>query len=543
MSDTGDPARSIQKSRNHLVIIDLEQDNREKILSSHFDVCIVGAGAAGLALAVELLRHGKRIVIAESGGLRRWERQTQGLNKSEIAGLPYAGAHSGRFRALGGTTGTWAGQILELDDMDFVRRPWVPGSGWPIRKSDLKDAYARAIELEGLADSLLDDNAVWKALGRCGPPSLGEELNFAFSRYCPERKFTRLFGRIIKHNPDLVVCLHATACELFLDENGETVTSVRCRSLTGEEAFFVADRFVLCLGGIEVCRFLLQPHAAAPWHKHGLVGRFFQDHVHCFAADLLGAKLDDSWLFGPHRFVFDGYEYLPKIKLSPHAQRRYRVLNVSGMAEYDDAVYSAMRTTIVMVAGPASAVTKKELTYLLPRIPQVVWSYLRRRKDPRYVPRKAKLKLSVYCEQSPLSESRITLTEKRDRLQLFRSRIDWRVSPQEVATIRRYVQVVKRAFDERGLARIGPDPNFAEDSIVQQCRDTFHHMGGTRMGSSPTVGVVDANLRVFGTRNAYVCGSSVFPASGFANPTHTVLALAVRLAWHLKDLPAIGRTS
>jgi choline dehydrogenase-like flavoprotein len=108
-----------------------------------------------------------------------------------------------------------------------------------------------------------------------------------------------------------------------------------------------------------------------------------------------------------------------------------------------------------------------------------------------------------------------------------------------VETVRRYVQVAQRVFEQLGLARVEPDPDLFHDRIVDHFVDNFHHMGGTRMASSALEGVVDPNLRLFGTRNAYVCSTSVFPASGFANPTHTLLALAVRLGFHLKSLQAV----
>jgi choline dehydrogenase-like flavoprotein len=523
------------------MMIDLEKvDIPPQTGLSNFDVCIVGAGAAGLVLAVELINHGKHVIVVESGGLRRWERRTQALKKSEIVGLPYAGVHSGRFRTLGGTTATWAGQIIELDEIDFAHRYWVPGSGWPINKADLAAGYARAIQIEGLGGSLDEDQAIWEERG-CEAPDLGDELTFAFSRYCPEPKFARLFGSTIQTHPDLIIFLHANACELIIAEDGETVTSVRCRTLTGREAYFAADRFVLCLGGIETSRFLLQPYAAAPWRRSGLVGRHFQDHIHCFGADLLDAKLEKNWHYGPHKVAIENYFYLSKIKLSPAAQERYGVLNASGMAEYEDGVYRVMRTAILMLAGPVSAIKIRDLVYSLPRMPAMLWHHFARKTNPNFILPMSKLKLSVYCEQSPLSESRIALTDKRDPLGLFRSSIDWKVSPQEVQTIRRYVQVAKQVFEQRGLARVEPDPDLLHDRIIGKFGDYFHHMGGTRMASSELEGVVDPNLRLFGTRNAYVCSTSVFPASGFANPTHTLLALAVRLACHLKNLSTVRK--
>jgi choline dehydrogenase-like flavoprotein len=526
-------------SRILVMIIDLEQPNifpQGEV--SNFDVCIVGAGAAGLILAIELINHGKRVLVLESGGLRRWERRTQALKMSEILGLPYAGVHSGRFRALGGTTTVWAGQIAELSELDFAHRSWVPGSGWPIKKSDLAAGYARALELEGLAGSIQEDRVIWSERA-CPPPDLGDELTLAFSRYCPERKFAYLFEKTINSHPDLMIYLHANACELTIAEDGQTVTSVRCRTLTGKEQHFAADRFVLCLGGIETSRFLLQPYARGPWTRNRFVGRHFQDHIHCFGADLSGAKLNQNWHYGPHRIDVHGYLYLPKINLSPAAQERYGVLNASGMAEYEDGVYPVLRIAILMLAGPVSAITFRDLVYSLPRMPAALLHHFARKINPKFILPMSRLKLSVYCEQSPLSESRIALTDERDVLGMYRSSIDWRVSSQEVETVRRYVQVARQVFEQRGLGLVEPDPNLFHDRIVHRFGENFHHMGGTRMAGSALEGVVDPDLRIFGTRNAYVCSTSIFPTSGFANPTHTLLALAVRLAWHLKDLPTV----
>ena len=125
----------------------------------HANVCIVGAGAAGILLAVELTRLGKSVLLLEGGG-RDVEEPSQDTYQGEVTGVRHTGIHVGRFRATGGSTNRWGGQILELDDIDFLERPGVAGSGWPITKSELKPHYARAIELEGLGGSTLCDAAV-----------------------------------------------------------------------------------------------------------------------------------------------------------------------------------------------------------------------------------------------------------------------------------------------------------------------------------------------------------------------------------------------
>ena len=107
------------------------------------DVCIVGAGAAGITLACELQSSKLSVVVLEGGGVKV-EPAVQELNECEIAGLAHGGASTGRFRAFGGTTRRWAGQALPLSEMDFRRRDWVPYSGWPISRADLEPYYIRA---------------------------------------------------------------------------------------------------------------------------------------------------------------------------------------------------------------------------------------------------------------------------------------------------------------------------------------------------------------------------------------------------------------
>jgi choline dehydrogenase-like flavoprotein len=528
------------------MIIDLEKTGERSV--SGFDVCIVGAGAAGIILAVELARHGKRVAVVESGGFRREDR-TQLLYQSEVVGVPYTGIHEGRFRVLGGSTTEWAGQILELDEFDFAERPWVPGSGWPFPKSELAPFYARAIELEGLNRSLLNDSEVWTACG-LGSPELGSDLVCAFSRWCPQPNFARLHETTLTKHPELSLYLHTNACELLLTEDGETVRSVRCRTLTGSETFFSADHFVLCLGGIESSRFLLQPYrqGTPPWNKRQLVGRYYNDHILCDAAEIRDVDLRTFH----HQFgaVFaNGYKYQPKLKLAFDAQRRYSTLNVCGMVELanDDAgkMARARATARLLRHGRVAEVGTRDFFRLFGQIPWVLWRRLQRSIDPTVVYRRkgAALKLSVLCEQSPLSESRITLSSQRDVVGMFRSRLDWKVSADEIASIRRYTRIVQDAFKLRGLANIQPSAALFRDeaSAVQKCTDFFHHMGGTRMATTERDGVVSPDLRLFGTRNAYVCSSSVFPSSGFSNPTHTLIALAVRLAKHLNDMAPVRR--
>jgi choline dehydrogenase-like flavoprotein len=118
---------------------------------------------------------------------------------------------------------------------------------------------------------------------------------------------------------------------------------------------------------------------------------------------------------------------------------------------------------------------------------------------------------------------------------LFRSRLTWAITELEVYTVQQFARVIGEEFRHSGFADVVANPALEAGGteMVNLFSDTYHHIGTTRMGDSAQSGVVDENLRLFGTHNGYVCSSSVFPTSAFSNPTHTIIALAVRLADHL----------
>ncbi len=529
------------------MIFDLEK--RDQLEDSGFDVCIVGAGAAGITLAASLAKRGISTLLLEAGG-RGYTARDQDQYRGDVGeGLAYTGIYDGRFRVLGGSTTQWAGQILEIDDFIFEQRSWVPGSGWPISKSELSPYYKRAAEIEGLANAPRGSEEIWRLLG-LEPPSLAPDLVSAFSDFCLKTNFTDVFQRALEENPHLTVCLHANACELVMSDDGATISGVRCRTIGGTEKTFSARNFVLCMGGIETSRFLLQPQregTVAPWNRRDLVGRHFQDHLLCNVANiqepnpgLPGIYLDFVSVHG-HRFQH-------KIKLAAEAQQRLGTLDIAGFVTYFTGGYDDMarayETTRLIRTRRWERLTLAGLLHLAANIHKLLWHkipYSRSLQSVGGSSRRA-LTLNVNCEQDPLSEGRITLTSSKDALGMFRARVEWRASERELHTIRRYVELVTEVFRQNGLGRVVPNPAlYASDTEFSATfRDSFHHIGGTRMANSEEFGVVDPDLRLFGTNNAYVCSSSVFPSAGFANPTHTLLALALRLSDHLQRRIAAG---
>ena len=521
------------------MVVDFEK--QASIQPDNYDVCIIGAGAAGIVLATSLAQRGVRTLLLEAGG-KRYASKYQDSYLGESDGLPYGGLYEGRFRVLGGTTTQWGGQILELDDFIFEKRPWIPGSGWPFSKAELTPYYRRALQMEGLSQSPGDTEEIWRGLG-LQQPAFGQDLLSAFAKFCPNTNFVGIHNDALFNDPNLTLCIRATAVELELADDQSTVVGVLCRSIGGREMRFGARNFVICMGGIENSRFLLQATrrgSVAPWNRYGMVGRHFQDHLSGHVADVVeqNSDLPDVYL---DYVSIGGYRFQQKMKLSFGTQKQLETLDVAGFLTHfsgnHDDMALAYETVRWLRTNRYEKLSFGRLAHLAFNIHKMVWHrmpYSRAMQSGTRASRR-KLKLCVNCEQSPLSEGRISLSPQQDSLGLWRAKVHWRSSAQEIHSIRSYVAIIQKSFEENRLGKIVPFPSLSSDEAVNSSfTDIFHHLGGTRMAETPDAGVVDPNLRIFGTTNAYVCSTSVFPSAGFANPTHTLIALAYRLADHLR---------
>jgi choline dehydrogenase-like flavoprotein len=505
-----------------------------------YDVCVVGAGAVGIVLAVRLLRAGKRVLLVESGGVA-FEEASQNLYGTAVTEQPHTGVHTGRFRTWGGTTTRWGGQILPLEPIDFARRSWVPESGWDISREELLPFYAEAIQYEGLG-AIPEDDAVWKALGMSAP-QLGADFQPYFTRWLQQPNFTKVHGAEMAASPNLTVLIHANLVDVERAADGATIAALHLQSLNGNRARVTAHEFVLTTGAIETSRLLLhleEKHGAI-WNPNGLVGRGFQDHVDCDVVDV--EPIDRKRFFTSFTNVLlNGYKYHPKFRLHARPQEEHRILNVAATMSFVDDTEER---------GAAVKATGKRLLYrqfkdidgaqiasLLKNFPLLLkqaWAYAVRHRV--YVAPDARISMRVHTEQQPDTESRITLSDERDALGIRRTSLRWVITKWELDTIRTFLQLAGDELAKQGLARLKPRIDLTSDEAMRsRCDDGLHHIGGTRMAADPAKSVVDTDLRLRGTNNLFLCSAGVFPTGGYSNPTHTALALALRLGAKLANV-------
>lgn len=504
------------------------------------DLCIIGAGAAGIALAHEFIHSPVRVLLVESGGAKP-EAAADALNRTESVGLPHIGGMTGRGRVFGGTTTLWAGQCLRLDDSDFEHRPWVPASGWPLRAADLGPFYARAERVMGLGPPG-SDAALWRELGITPPELSPSLLRFTHTRFSPHPDFRKRYGRDLERSESVRVLLGASVVNIQANADATAIEHVDLRTLGGKAGRIVAKGFVLCCGGIETPRLLLASDTVQRGglgNAYGLVGRYFQDHPYAATATVRTAdpaRLQETFNY----FVARRRRYCTKAPLSFAAQRRFGLLNAVTNLVYEfdpgDAVEAAKRL-LRAAKGEDREHVARDLARMMSGAPRVAYHgarYVLRGRLPAPTPEA--IRLQVHLEQAPHRDSRVTLSPHRDALGLPRARIDWRVGEHERYTLRAATEAVASEFARLGLGEVVAEPWLHEPGPAwqQYLEEAYHHMGTTRMSNDPRTGVVDPGCRVHGLANLWVASSAVFPTSGYSNPTLTILALALRLADELK---------
>jgi choline dehydrogenase-like flavoprotein len=519
------------------------------------DLCIIGAGAAGIALAREYMDGGAKVLLLESGGLDL-DGETQGLYDGPQDGVPYPSTlDSSRLRYFGGTTNHWSAFCAPWKASDFEKRDWMENSGWPISLSDISPYYKRAFDtcrLQTPGEWEWDSEYWAKKLG-ASDPLKGSTFEARVSqqpvaKYDAEPfSFGRYFHSEFDRENTVDVLLNANVVSIDPTPDGRKIDGVKVATLSGNRFSVRAGVYVLATGGVENARVML---ASGPkggigiGNEHGNVGRYFIDHIYpsptaefypsessakkfrLYALSKIAGGRVFNHVGTPDDFLERERMNDSYIALRPQLDEDYvDASEAEGVEALNEMLDSISQGKFPDRLG-------KKAIDLLSDADDVALSLFRK----LYY---GKIPITHYdcmvrVDPTPMRESRISLAEELDPLGMPRARLTWAVHQNDRVNVRRLVEKFGEEVARLGVGRVkvlfDPDKEFPEDTGIG-----WHHMGTTRMSEDPRNGVVDKNCKVHSIDNLYVAGSSVFATSGSGTPTMTIVALALRLSDHLKN--------
>lgn len=524
------------------------------------DICIIGAGAAGITLAREFIDQPLQVCLLESGGLD-FDEVTQALYQGKNVGTPYYSLNESRARYLGGSTNFWGGWSRPLDEIDFADRPWMPYSGWAFSKAQLDPYYDRAQNACGLGPYQYDFAHWEEALKhrQILPLSApGDSLVTQVWQTIPPAylRFGAAYRTQIEQARNITTYLHANVLEIETNDTAQAVTKLRVASSEGKFAV-AAKVFILAVGGIENPRLLLNSNKVQNTglgNQHDLVGRFFMEHPILNSGKVLFPPSTN--VYSRKDIPVDGALLSTGLGLSSRVQEREQLLNFT--IRFNPFLHEGLEALKRLSMRLQQTKTPDALQTILKdhrKIPQtsvmedvgkvivnldrvVAKAYTKLVSKKSGAKKDANLcSTRLISEQAPNPDSRITLTPERDRLGLNQVKLDWRLSEIDKYTIEKSQQIIASELNCSGQTQHElTDNNIAWQSL----RGSYHHMGTTRMSTNPRLGVVDEHCQVHGIHNLYIAGSSVFPTSGLSNPTLTIIALSIRLGDRLKTRFGVG---
>ncbi len=531
------------------------------------DLCVIGAGAAGIAIARHFIGTSITVCLVEGGGATG-EEQSQALYEGTSIGTLPLDAGTSRMRVFGGSCNLWGGGCIPLGKHDLAERQWVPHSGWPIAYDELRSYYERAREYCQIEAHEFTDGSFLTSVARA-PISFdtGKLINPVFAR--SPILFGNAYRSELEKARNITVLLHANLLELHASANGASIRHARIGTVDGRKGVVRARHYVLACGGIENARMLLLSNSVLPrgiGNEYDLVGRYFMDHP----CGSMGAIITDT----PERLTRPYDRNLgkgpapafPEIGLSPAFQQAHRILNgrvhpfavegsvpqgIRSLRDFRAAWRPATQDENALLEARLCAALKNapsndddtrarsdNMAMLALRVglgSMDIAKAMLQKLGNRPTVRSNRVELIGYFEQAPNPDSRIVLAEERDMLGLPKVCVDWRLTSLDRYTYRTAAALfgAELAGACDGIYR--PAAWLSEDdSATAQVHTTAHHLGTTRMSDDPQQGVVDQQCRVHGMDNLHVAGSSVFPTGGWAFPTLTIIALSLRLADHLR---------
>ena len=493
------------------------------------DICVIGAGAAGMAIAEYFMDKNVKVLVIESGNFK-FNQNIQNYYEIENVGLKFDGGFGGRFRTMGGSTTKWGGQALPLTKLDFKPKNWIKNTGWPIQKEDLGAYYKKALKFLNVDDLDFDDQ-IFKKL-RIGPLNLGSTFNYHVSKWSPNPDLRNVYKKRFKESQNLEILLNANLLQIERSEDKKTVSSIVAGEAS-KQIKITAQYYILSCGGIENARIMLH-NAIAP---ESPVGKYLQDHPSIEIGRLTptsGRTIQQY--FNIH--YWQKWEYSIRLSLTDEFQEKEKCTNASVSIMFTPRASSLIGKLNLLKKSVAK---KKPFQILQNGFAALLKSYEIFLIAYNYIFYKFQYKPGAYFpikisfEQEPSEDSWVKLSDKKDALGIPLSKVCWDITEATWITAIKVAQELTRELKKHNLGEVTLYPEIFQENPdwKKLFGDVNHHIGTTRMGVDPLKSVVDCDCQVWGLNNLYVAGSSVFPTSGHSNPTLTLIALSYRLAEHL----------
>ena len=493
------------------------------------DICIVGAGAAGISMALEWINTPYKVILLEGGGFE-YDEQVQELYAGRTTGQRYYPLQSSRLHYFGGTTGHWAGMCSTFEPIDFIKRDWVEHSGWPIRREELDPFYARAhpkVELGPYEYSVaywkkkdpsliplpFDENVVWSKIWQFSPPT----------------RFGEKYKDAIVKAKNIHLYTYANVTDIHTNENVSAVTTVTVKNHAGKHHTVSAKHFVLACCSIQNARLLLAANRQAAkglGNEYDKVGRYFMEHLEIKTAELW---LQKAYPLKLYRWDFGVSKLYAELAISAKKQAELRILNGTSALNPLRMVRNAKAAIDAWVyEDPRKSDTSLMEGYR--KAAQAEAQSPESNMDNAY-------ELFTRIEQAPNPSSRVTIDTEKDSLGVPRAKLNWELTSLEKRSLRKMHELMGQQVGLAGMGRVKlldylQDEN--DTSWPTFAGGGWHHMGTTRMSDDPKTGVVDANCKVHGLSNLFIAGASCFVTAAAPNPTLTLIALTLRLSDHVK---------
>jgi len=469
----------------------------EKTLRKAYDVCIIGAGPAGITLALRLAEAGWRVVLLEGGG-HEYSPRSQAFYRCTSTGLELY-AEETRLRYLGGTSNHWAGRCRPFTVSDFANAPPVDLPGWPIPYGEIERYLPAAMDIVDLPQGA-EFRTVNAGLG-------GDEFDADRFLLSPPTRFAQKYAKALDETAGLDVFINCNCVDLDFDEaSGQLKAAVVCDYARNRQRV-VASTFILATGAIENARQLLNSTTlvgAGVIKKDGLTGCCLMEHLN---VDMGTFILKDGQGTEPRQY------YTTDTFVSEYRAGKG---NVSTTVLTDVQTYgrtAEVKHFLENLACEMGLASKIDFVAKFSCPGDGV--------------------ISTMIEQFPNAHSRISLLDEKDELGVSKVNVNWALSATDRHTIKCIGSELAKQFAEMGLGFVKLNDYVYDTELALKVQPHAHHMGTTRMAASPEFGVVDSDCKVFGTDNLYVAGSSIFATGGASNPTMPLLQFALRLADHL----------